>query len=93
MKEMSPPPQKKVHFVSLGCPKNLVDTEIMLGSLMRDGYKVVEDAGDAGVEQPAGADPLGGLDPGEHRDAVRLGGDLLVQQFALGAAAVFQVDQ
>lgn len=38
---------KKVHFVSLGCPKNLVDTEIMLGSLMRDGYQVVEDAGDA----------------------------------------------
>src|SRR3954469_19918753 len=40
-------PSKKVHFVSLGCPKNLVDTEIMLGSLMRDGYKVVENAEDA----------------------------------------------
>lgn len=38
---------KKVHFVSLGCPKNLVDTEIMLGSLMRDGYQVVEDASEA----------------------------------------------
>jgi ribosomal protein S12 methylthiotransferase len=35
---------KKVHFVSLGCPKNLVDTEMMLGSLMNDGYQVVEDA-------------------------------------------------
>lgn len=35
---------KKVHFVSLGCPKNLVDTEMMLGSLMRDGYQVVEEA-------------------------------------------------
>lgn len=38
---------KKVHFVSLGCPKNLVDSEIMLGSLMRDGYSVVENAEDA----------------------------------------------
>ncbi len=47
MKEFNGPTQKKVHFVSLGCPKNLVDTEIMLGSLMRDGYQVVEDAADA----------------------------------------------
>ena len=46
MKEISPP-SKKVHFVSLGCPKNLVDTEIMLGSLMRDGYQIVEDAAQA----------------------------------------------
>jgi len=46
MKEMSPP-SKKVHFVSLGCPKNLVDTEIMLGSLMRDGYQVVSEADQA----------------------------------------------
>lgn len=34
---------KKVHFISLGCPKNLVDTEIMLGSLMQEGYSVVEE--------------------------------------------------
>ncbi len=33
---------KKVHFVSLGCPKNLVDSEIMLGQLMKDGYEVSE---------------------------------------------------
>lgn len=46
MKETNAP-DKKVHFVSLGCPKNLVDTEIMLGSLMRDGYRVVENAEDA----------------------------------------------
>lgn len=46
MKEIATPP-KKVHFVSLGCPKNLVDTEIMLGSLMRDGYQVVSEAEDA----------------------------------------------
>lgn len=39
--------KKKVHFVSLGCPKNLVDTEMMLGSLMNDGYQVVSEADDA----------------------------------------------
>lgn len=39
--------EKKVHFVSLGCPKNLVDTEIMLGSLQQDGYRVVDNPEDA----------------------------------------------
>ncbi|MCM2280305.1 MAG: 30S ribosomal protein S12 methylthiotransferase RimO [Bdellovibrionaceae bacterium] len=38
---------KKVHFVSLGCPKNLVDGEIMLGHLMRDGYVVTDDSSQA----------------------------------------------
>ncbi len=36
--------RKKVHFISLGCPKNLVDSEIMAGTLMNDGYDVVGDA-------------------------------------------------
>lgn len=35
---------QKVHFISLGCPKNLVDSEIMAGTLMKDGYQVVGDA-------------------------------------------------
>jgi ribosomal protein S12 methylthiotransferase len=43
-KKASKKTSKKVHFVSLGCPKNLVDSEIMAGSLMRDGYTVVGDA-------------------------------------------------
>jgi ribosomal protein S12 methylthiotransferase len=38
---------KKVHIVSLGCPKNLVDSEIMLGQMMRDGYMVTDDAAEA----------------------------------------------
>lgn len=38
---------KKVHFISLGCPKNLVDSEIMAGTLMKDGYQVVGDAEEA----------------------------------------------
>ena len=41
----------------------------------------------------AGADAVGGLDPDEHRDAVGVGGQLLVQQFALVAAAVFEVGE
>ena len=36
--------KKKVHFVSLGCPKNLVDTEMMLGSLVKDGYEITDQA-------------------------------------------------
>lgn len=35
---------KKVHFISLGCPKNLVDSEIMAGSLLKEGYQVVGEA-------------------------------------------------
>lgn len=38
---------KKVHFVSLGCPKNLVDSEIMLGHLMNNGYQVTDSSEDA----------------------------------------------
>jgi ribosomal protein S12 methylthiotransferase len=38
---------KKVHFISLGCPKNLVDSEIMAGTLMKDGFEIVGDEHDA----------------------------------------------
>ncbi len=36
-------------FVSLGCPKNLVDSERMLGKLAQDGYTLVPDANGADV--------------------------------------------
>src|SRR5437773_8695771 len=39
----------KVGFVSLGCPKNLVDTEIMLGALSRQGYSITAQKEDADV--------------------------------------------
>jgi ribosomal protein S12 methylthiotransferase len=39
----------KVGFVSLGCPKNLVDSEIMLGTLARHGYSITADKQDADV--------------------------------------------
>ncbi len=38
---------KKVGFVSLGCPKNLVDSEVMMGQLRDAGYEITNDAGEA----------------------------------------------
>ena len=37
----------RVGLISLGCAKNLVDTEIMLGSLLKDGLEIVNDAASA----------------------------------------------
>jgi ribosomal protein S12 methylthiotransferase len=39
----------KVSFVSLGCPKNLVDSEVMMGMLAQAGAELTPDAGDADV--------------------------------------------
>lgn len=36
----------KIGIVSLGCPRNLVDSEVMLGSLKRDGYEIADEVGD-----------------------------------------------
>jgi hypothetical protein len=41
----------------------------------------------------SGADAVGGLDADEHRDGVGVGRQLLVQQLALVAAAVFEVGE
>lgn len=35
--------RKTIHFVSLGCPKNRVDTEVMLGVGAQEGYRIVEE--------------------------------------------------
>ena len=40
---------KTFAFVSLGCPKNLVDSERMLGKLAQDGYTLVPEADGADV--------------------------------------------
>src|SRR6267378_2573312 len=37
----------KVGFISLGCPKNLVDSEVMMGQLKQNGYQITADAEDA----------------------------------------------
>ncbi|MGD0539164.1 MAG: 30S ribosomal protein S12 methylthiotransferase RimO, partial [Verrucomicrobiota bacterium] len=39
----------RVGLVALGCAKNLVDAEIMLGALVRDGVEITADAADADV--------------------------------------------
>lgn len=44
-----PAPRKSIHFVSLGCVKNRVDTEVMLGVATSEGYRVVEEADEAEV--------------------------------------------
>src|SRR5436190_6785245 len=40
---------QKVGFVSLGCPKNLVDSEVMMGMLSQAGAELVPQAEDADV--------------------------------------------
>ena len=38
---------KKVGFVSLGCPKNLVDSEVMMGQLKEAGYEITNNPEEA----------------------------------------------
>jgi ribosomal protein S12 methylthiotransferase len=40
---------KTIHFLSLGCPKNRVDSEVMLGVARNKGYTHVDEAADAEV--------------------------------------------
>ena len=39
----------KIGFISLGCPKNLVDSEVMMGILAREGYELTSRADEAEV--------------------------------------------
>jgi ribosomal protein S12 methylthiotransferase len=41
--------ERTIHFVSLGCPKNRVDSEVMLGVAEQAGYQHVDDPGQARV--------------------------------------------
>ncbi|HUA32025.1 MAG TPA: 30S ribosomal protein S12 methylthiotransferase RimO [Candidatus Binataceae bacterium] len=40
---------EKVHLLSLGCPKNLADSELMLGALVRAGFEITLDPDEAQV--------------------------------------------
>lgn len=40
---------QKIGFVSLGCPKNLVDSEVMMGQLQQHGYQLTTDREEADV--------------------------------------------
>ncbi len=39
----------KIGFISLGCPKNLVDSEVMLGLLQKEGHTITTDRTEADV--------------------------------------------
>ncbi len=41
--------QSSVYVVSLGCPKNLVDTEVMMGDIVEHGYQFAESAEQAEI--------------------------------------------
>ena len=41
--------QRKIHFISLGCPKNRVDSEVMLGVAQNQGYAQIAEADEAEV--------------------------------------------
>jgi ribosomal protein S12 methylthiotransferase len=40
---------ERVHLISLGCPKNLIDSELMLGALTRAGYAIAPEPSEAEV--------------------------------------------
>ena len=46
---LDPTERPAVHFLSLGCPKNRLDTEVMIGGLALGGFPVAERLEDAGV--------------------------------------------
>jgi ribosomal protein S12 methylthiotransferase len=54
---------RTVSLVSLGCPKNLVDSERMLGLLASDGLTIVSCGSDTSAEEPGIADAAGRRDP------------------------------
>ncbi len=47
--ELETPTRPKVGFVSLGCPKNLVDSEVMMGLLHHNGAQLTPNAEDAEI--------------------------------------------
>jgi ribosomal protein S12 methylthiotransferase len=49
MKQKSKDRPVRVGLISLGCAKNLVDAEIMLGALLKDGLEITNNAADADV--------------------------------------------
>ena len=40
---------ERVHLISLGCPKNRVDSEVMIGKLQSGPFELVDDADEADV--------------------------------------------
>ena len=87
MSENSKQRPMRVGLISLGCAKNLVDSEIMLGALLRDGIEITNDASRADVvivntcsfidsAQEESVDTI--LESNQLRDARRRGQGLVV---------------
>jgi len=79
--------RRRVGLISLGCAKNLVDAEIMLGSLLKEGVEIVNDPAQADAlivntcsfidaAQEESVDAI--LESGEVRDAHHRGQALIV---------------
>lgn len=45
----APETKKPLYMMTLGCPKNRVDSEVMLGTLVQRGYQLVQEPSDAEV--------------------------------------------
>ncbi len=45
----TPALRPRIGFVSLGCPKNLVDSEVMMGMLSTNGAEITANAADADI--------------------------------------------
>ena len=57
MQQPTLPKNPTLYLLSLGCPKNRVDSEVMLGTLLGQGYQLVEEPEEAeahrlGHQQP-----------------------------------------
>src|SRR5258708_11206550 len=87
MKEKITERPLRVGLISLGCAKNLVDAEIMLGTLMKDGVEITNNASEADVvivntcsfidsAQEESVDTI--LESGELREAKNRGQGLVV---------------
>src|SRR5436190_4505377 len=87
MKPTSTERPVRVGLISLGCAKNLVDGEIMLGTLLKDGVEITNDAAQADVvivntcsfidsAQEESVDAI--LESAEIRDAKNRGQGLIV---------------
>ena len=49
MKHAATPRPTRVGLISLGCAKNLVDSEVMVGTLLKEGFQVISDTAQADV--------------------------------------------
>jgi tRNA A37 methylthiotransferase MiaB len=69
---------RKLYMVSLGCSKNLVDSEVMLGLLEKDGYQVTSKPEDADLLLiNTGTRPVQAGRPGKKTGGHRLSGAAL----------------